>query len=1053
MAAAAHVGFSLVFAGVCHAQLVVDSSLGNSPYTVKTNTTLTSAVVGNTADGILNQTAGTFTLNSLRLGETATGSGQYVFSGGTLSVGSLIVGNAGTGTVQSASNGQIGSLILGQAAGSSGTFNVTSGTLDFGYLNGGVSPPSPTYVVTVGGSGAGAMTVTNASVGTNNYDIVIASAAGSSGVLRLNSGSTLFARSIRGGAGSSLLIFDGGTVVPGYYTSTLFSNLRGMRVSTGGVTIDVDALSVRQVSLPGTLTHDPSILTADGGLRLTGGGVLSISGPQHYTGPTTIADGKIYLSNSNGLGDGGLIRFTGGALLQENGMNADLSSRFSTENDQNIRIGVSNSVQTTGPITLASNLSGARTRFEAMGGTITLSGVNTYTGNTLASVGKLIAARKESLPGFDSPGRVSVANGATLAVNAGAWSGADITRLSQNASFAAGSTLALEAVGSQAIISDSFGGSVPYSKTGAGTLVLTGTNSFTGGLHVAEGTAIAASPAALPGYGTPGKTIVDGNTVLGVRVGGVGQWSVADITTLRTSVAFGYNSFFGLDAADAPDNYVFTGPITGSVGVTKVGEGSLRIADLSLAGPLAVHAGTLIVPAGAAISCGSLALNYGGRMDINGTVNCDPAQKSTLGGATVVNIAGTLNVGALDVGSGTFASQVLQTGGTLNATKQVHLGSPSGGSTRYTLNGGRIIADSLTVNGLGYYISELKPNVFTLNDGELRLTSTTDGLVVGSSQGEAVFDQNGGSVDIAGKGLILYTFAYGSARYRLGGGTLSTFSVFRDASLGSGIFQFDGGTLLPKASSNAFVTTLPSMNVLAGGARIDTNGFNISIAPPLLHDRAMGTLPDGGLTKLGTGRLTLTGANTYTGTTTVAGGTLAASPAAYTRFFASGVQFTDARTSLQLAYGTAASPAASVDQAIASHVFGTTLSGNGIVLGYGDNGSTVTVLPTLAGDADLDGDVDFNDFLVLQNNFGQTGTRFDQGDFNYDDVTDFNDFLALQNQFGQSVFGAAVPVSAAQRAAMTAFAMTEAVPEPAAILPALLVGATLLRRRAMPTGN
>ncbi|MGC4031165.1 MAG: PEP-CTERM sorting domain-containing protein [Tepidisphaeraceae bacterium] len=98
----------------------------------------------------------------------------------------------------------------------------------------------------------------------------------------------------------------------------------------------------------------------------------------------------------------------------------------------------------------------------------------------------------------------------------------------------------------------------------------------------------------------------------------------------------------------------------------------------------------------------------------------------------------------------------------------------------------------------------------------------------------------------------------------------------------------------------------------------------------------------------------------------------------------------------------------------------------------------------LDGDADLDGDVDFTDFLALQANFGSAATTFVQGNFNYDATTDFNDFLILQANFGKSTTGDTVTVTASDVAAMTAFATT--VPEPTTLALAGVGGVMLARR-------
>ena len=75
-------------------------------------------------------------------------------------------------------------------------------------------------------------------------------------------------------------------------------------------------------------------------------------------------------------------------------------------------------------------------------------------------------------------------------------------------------------------------------------------------------------------------------------------------------------------------------------------------------------------------------------------------------------------------------------------------------------------------------------------------------------------------------------------------------------------------------------------------------------------------------------------------------------------------------------------------------------SATGSVLGETVDATTLLIRTTLYGDANLNGSVDFNDFLAVQNNFGSAAIGFGQGNFNYDGATDFNDFLLLQNSFG-----------------------------------------------------
>jgi parallel beta-helix repeat protein len=73
----------------------------------------------------------------------------------------------------------------------------------------------------------------------------------------------------------------------------------------------------------------------------------------------------------------------------------------------------------------------------------------------------------------------------------------------------------------------------------------------------------------------------------------------------------------------------------------------------------------------------------------------------------------------------------------------------------------------------------------------------------------------------------------------------------------------------------------------------------------------------------------------------------------------------------------------------------------------GNTGSSTAVsyftYNTLAGDANGDGAVTFEDFVVLSNHFGMgTASGPASGDFNYDAVVDFQDYVMLSNAFGQS---------------------------------------------------
>src|ERR1035437_7950454 len=102
------------------------------------------------------------------------------------------------------------------------------------------------------------------------------------------------------------------------------------------------------------------------------------------------------------------------------------------------------------------------------------------------------------------------------------------------------------------------------------------------------------------------------------------------------------------------------------------------------------------------------------------------------------------------------------------------------------------------------------------------------------------------------------------------------------------------------------------------------------------------------------------------------------------------------------------------------------------------------------GDANDNGIVNFDDFLILSQNFGQAG-GWSQANFLDDPTVDFNDFLVLSQHFGESILpgssAATADELAAFQAASTSFFARAGVPEPASLALLGIGAATLLVRR------
>jgi hypothetical protein len=105
---------------------------------------------------------------------------------------------------------------------------------------------------------------------------------------------------------------------------------------------------------------------------------------------------------------------------------------------------------------------------------------------------------------------------------------------------------------------------------------------------------------------------------------------------------------------------------------------------------------------------------------------------------------------------------------------------------------------------------------------------------------------------------------------------------------------------------------------------------------------------------------------------------------------------------------------------------GATVDGSGAVARY-----------TLAGDATLDGTVDFNDLVKLAQNYNTTVSDiteswWNKGDFTYDGITDFNDLVKLAQNYNSALPSEPIPGASAGFEADLARAFAS-VPEPGTI--------------------
>ncbi|EJH0338949.1 autotransporter-associated beta strand repeat-containing protein [Salmonella enterica] len=620
-------------------------------------------------------------------------------------------------------------------------------------------------------------------------------------------------------------------------------------------------------------TLDPASSTGwDGTLLIKqGAGTLILNAENTYTGGTTISGGTLVATNVDALGSGDV---TDDATLELN----------------------------TGG-TFDNAISGSGQVVKSGDETLTLSGANSYTGGTLISSGTLVANNVEALGSGD------VTDNATLELNTGGdfdnaisgsgkveKSGDDALTLSGANTYTGGTLISdgtlvasnVEALGTGDVtdnavlelntggdFDNAISGSGQVEKSGDGTLTLSGSNTYTGGTTINDGTLIATSVDAL------GSGDVTDNATLELNTGGTFDNAISGSGQVVKSgdkmlTLSGANSYSGgtlisdgtlvasnvesLGTGDVTNNATlelntggdFTNNIGGSGQVVKSGDDALTLSGAnSYTGGTLISDGTLVASNVEALGTGdvtndaTLELNTGGTFD-NAISGSGQVVKS--GDKTLTLSGSNTYTGGSTINDGTLVASNVEALGTGDVTNNATLELNTGGDFTNNISGsGQVVKsgdETLTLSGSNTYTGGT-----TINDGTLVATSV-EALGSGDVTNDAVLALNTGgdfANNIGGTGSVV----------KSGDETLTL----------SGTNSYTGGTLISGG-------TLVATNVEALGTGDVTNNATLELNTG--GDFTNNISGNGQVVKSGDETLTLSGTNSYTGGTTISGGTLVA---------------------------------------------------------------------------------------------------------------------------------------------------------------------------------
>jgi autotransporter-associated beta strand protein len=496
-------------------------------------------------------------------------------------------------------------------------------------------------------------------------------------------------------------------------------------------------------------------------------------------------------------------------------------------------------------------------------GTLTLSNSgNSYTGSTWIHAGTLALGNSNVIP----DGSSVVVDGGTLALDGFSDVVNSITLQNGTISSTTGVLSSSSFDLRNGTITAKLGGAGTLTKSTSGTVVLSGSNSYTGGTTINGGALQFAASTALPASGN--ITINTGGTLQASGpyslVGGTTGWLTSGriVNTSAGTIALvqdeeninmaGYTSL----SLGAIGNVTYTGTLTPVNNIYRLGGGG---------GTLTVNSNLVDGSSRSLVVGGG---GSGGTVVLAGTGN-------TYSGGTTVS-AGTLQLGNASALGSTLALTTVASGATLDVNGYtVTLGSLSGQGV-VSLPGGKISIDANNSN------------------------TTFSGTISGSGQVEKI---GSGTLLLSGSNTYSGITTISSGTLQIGGGgatgTLGTNSVVDNADLwfnrsdvitvsniisGSGnLQQIGSGTIILTGANGYSGTTTVTSGVLqiGNGTAAGTLGTGaVTDNATLAFNRSDVILVSnlisgsGEVRQIGSGTLVLSGSNTYTGTTTVTNGIL-----------------------------------------------------------------------------------------------------------------------------------------------------------------------------------